>query len=314
MIARRPGPLKDEYYLTVQNYIAMSTTSPITGRYVKQLREAGHLREASCAWAALALLGQRTLVTSSQAKLDLARKQGLGWLNIGLTLAPAGECAWAFKDRFTACLNATAGCMPACVGKGGHGRSRKDGGMQDHGYVARCGRTIAWAYDADRFEYLLIQEVRTQERNADYVGLKVAFRGDIASDWQVLSSKVALATFVKAYGYTKRRETLDWKDGVVRVLSRSERNDDLVMDALACGHNAAVVFDVKKNQLPQTWRGFPVINGDLHDLWFLHLKDEPTIVGLSLKGNRLEKSIARAKGFAVKPEPFTKTTCIQGAA
>ena len=288
-------PLKDEYRLLVQSYI----DNPITGRDIKQLREQGRIHEASCAWAALALRGQRDILTTRQAKLDLAEAKDTGYINVGLTLAPAGEAAWAFEGRFTACTDATPGCMRSCVGNRGQGRSTNDGGWADHGYVARCGRTIAWAFDPARFEQLLVDEVRRKEYDAAYAGAELAFRGDVASDYQTLSALIASETTATAYGYTKRSETLDWDDGVARILSRSERNDAEVMEALGHGHSVAVVFDAKKGELPSQWRGYPVIDGDVHDLWFLRING-PTVVGLSLKGRRLEKAIARSTGFAVQ--------------
>jgi len=288
------GQLRPTYAALVASYIA----KPLTGRGIRKLREADRLREASCAWAALALLGRRQLLTSQQAKLDLAEAKLTGWVNVGLTLAPAGECSWAFQDRWTACPNATPGCIPTCVGNRGQGRSKKDGGGQDHGYVARCGRTIAWAFDSTRFEQLLVAEVNRKVYDVAYVGARLAFRADVASDHQTLAALIARETQAKPYGYTKRRECLDWNDGVHRILSRSERNEAEVIDALDCGHSAAVVFDAPKGALPTLWRGYPVIDGDVHDLWFLRLNG-PTVVGLSLKGRRLEKAIARAKGFAV---------------
>lgn len=52
------------------------------------------------------------------------------------------------------------------------------------------------------------------------------------------------------------------------------------------GHNIAVVF---RDQLPKTWRGIPVLNGEISDLRFLDPKGH--IVGLKAKGKaRKEKS------------------------
>jgi len=45
------------------------------------------------------------------------------------------------------------------------------------------------------------------------------------------------------------------------------------------GGNVSVVF---KGELPKTWEGFPVVNGDEHDLTFGHGKG--VVIGLALKG------------------------------
>tara|TARA_R100001224_G_scaffold9531_1_gene4959 strand:- start:473 stop:1423 length:951 start_codon:yes stop_codon:yes gene_type:complete len=307
------GQLKDEVRLLVQDYLS----DPLSGRGIKALREQGRLHEAACAWAALALRGQRVLLTGQQAKLDLAADHAEGkWVNVGLTLAPAGEASWAFAGRFTMCPKASPGCMRTCVGNRGQGRAKKDGGAMDHGYVARCGRTIALAFDRPRFKQLLESEVRRAAYDAAYDGAKLAVRPDVASDEQRLAAFLAslrgkfdniTVPVATIYGYTADPECLEWDDGVHRILSRKENNDADVMAALASGHSVAVVFDAKKGALPTRWRGYPVIDGDVHDLWFLRL-DGPTVVGLSLKGRRLEKAMARAKGFAVAPETNNNPT------
>ena len=53
--------------------------------------------------------------------------------------------------------------------------------------------------------------------------------------------------------------------------------------ALSSGLNVAMVFNVKdETELPSEYMGFPVINGDEHDLTFLH--GNGVIVGLKAKG------------------------------
>jgi hypothetical protein len=55
------------------------------------------------------------------------------------------------------------------------------------------------------------------------------------------------------------------------------------MDALQNGVNVAVVFAVRRGQpLPTTWNGYPVIDGDLHDLRFIDA--QRVVVGLRAKG------------------------------
>ena len=63
------------------------------------------------------------------------------------------------------------------------------------------------------------------------------------------------------------------------TFSRSEHNDKLCEMVLEMGGNVAVVF---RNQLPQTWKGYEVINGDENDLRFLD--KQGVVVGLIEKG------------------------------
>ena len=73
------------------------------------------------------------------------------------------------------------------------------------------------------------------------------------------------------------------------------------MEILARGYNVAMVFD----NLPETYKGYKVINGDESDLRF---KDEKNvIVGLKYKKNTgtggKEKNLAAyASGFVIKTE------------
>jgi len=61
---------------------------------------------------------------------------------------------------------------------------------------------------------------------------------------------------------------------------------------LARGFNVAVVFG---SGLPETYLGYPVIDGDKHDLRFLDPKG--VIVGLSPKGNRAKRD---ESGFVIR--------------
>jgi hypothetical protein len=64
------------------------------------------------------------------------------------------------------------------------------------------------------------------------------------------------------------------------TLSYSGNNSDECVNALLAGHNVAMVFH---GGLPESFAGFPVINGDLHDLRHLDAKGG-FIVGLTPKG------------------------------
>ena len=63
------------------------------------------------------------------------------------------------------------------------------------------------------------------------------------------------------------------------TFSRSEHNETLCDMVLQMGGNVAVVF---RDQLPATWKGFEVVNGDANDLRFLDKSG--VVVGLIEKG------------------------------
>jgi hypothetical protein len=76
------------------------------------------------------------------------------------------------------------------------------------------------------------------------------------------------------------------------TLSYSARNSAECVKALLAGHNVAMVFH---GGLPESFAGFPVIDGDLHDLRHLDRKGG-FIVGLSPKGNKAKRD---QSGFCV---------------
>lgn len=76
------------------------------------------------------------------------------------------------------------------------------------------------------------------------------------------------------------------------TLSYSVRNSADCISALESGHNVAMVFH---GGLPNSFAGFPVIDGDKHDLRHLDAKGG-RIVGLSPKGNKAKRDTS---GFVV---------------
>ena len=61
--------------------------------------------------------------------------------------------------------------------------------------------------------------------------------------------------------------------------SLNEDNKDLAFNILKMGGNISAVF---RKDLPDTYKGYKVVNGDEHDLRFLDLQN--SIVGLKAKG------------------------------
>ncbi len=85
---------------------------------------------------------------------------------------------------------------------------------------------------------------------------------------------------VQFYDYTKIPRP--WRRTLPNyhlTFSFSGANLTDALSALQHGINVAVVF---QRQLPSTWNGYPVINGDESDLRFIDAKG--VIVGLKAKG------------------------------
>lgn len=227
------------------------------------------------------------------------------------------------------CPHSSPGCAAACVSD-----SRQQGFGRIFGTVfqARWERTQRFRADRKRFLEDMTEELRRQQRIASRFGETVMIRDNMGSDvdWHRLSEIHAVDYYgefgifpelsrVQHYNYTKdlrrllrRRPANDYL-----TFSRSETNHRACLTALENGHNVAVVFSQgpefygSKRQylttLPETWKPegtnqtFRVIDGDAHD--FRHLDpDGPVIVGLRMKGDRLQVQAALASGFAVLTE------------
>lgn len=121
------------------------------------------------------------------------------------------------------------------------------------------------------------------------------------------------------YDYTKidNRFNKVLPDNYSLTFSRSEDNHKETVDLLHRGYNVAVVFGVKdENDLPKTYFGYPVINGDESDLRFLD--DNNVVVGLKYKyltgkgtkGKNAE--ILNDNDFVVNVEELSKPVHEQG--
>ena len=74
------------------------------------------------------------------------------------------------------------------------------------------------------------------------------------------------------------------------TFSRKEDNENKCLEVLNNGGNVAVVF---KNELPEYWNGFKVINGDDTDLRYFDPVN--VVIGLKAKG-KAKKDVS---GFVV---------------
>jgi len=106
---------------------------------------------------------------------------------------------------------------------------------------------------------------------------------------------------VQFYDYTKLpRPYLRMRPNYAITFSHTGYNLEDCLDALAHGVNVAVAFAIKKaTPLPETWHGYPVVDGDTHDLRFLDPRG--VIVGLRGKG----VSWKRPTAFMVQVWPQT---------
>lgn len=185
-----------------------------------------------------------------------------------LTLRAAGE-----SGVWNVCTWATPGCRKACV--------METAGRQ-YRYVRRGRdvRTLFLGENPAAFLAILTDEVRRREAKGVPFGLRLNVASDIR--WENVAPWLFDGANVRAYDYTKapRREV----PANYRITySHSERwTDAMVLDRIAAGQNVAVVFDAVKHDLPATYLGVPVIDGDKTD--YRYGDPEGVIVGLAAKG------------------------------
>jgi hypothetical protein len=200
------------------------------------------------------------------------------------------------------CPGASAGCAAACLNTAGRGAM---GVVQK----ARLKKTNRFFEDRQQFLWDLAGEISNLERQAKAKGLKAAVRLNGTSDLPYEryklsgtkrrdSDKNIMEMFpnVQFYDYTKLENRIVGQTLPANyhlTFSRAEDNDHKLEDVLK-HTSAAVVFS---GELPETWRGYPVIDGDEHDARFTDA-GPGVIIGLTAKG----KARHDTSGFVVPSE------------
>ena len=222
---------------------------------------------------------KQTLLTAGNAKIVKGEK--LGYLTKGIHFAPADlsgheVCQWRSK-----------GCTMACLNTAGRGRMQN---TQD----SRIKKTKLFFEDTLAFLAKLEKEIASAIKSAKKKAMTAVFRPNLTSDLmfeevenadgQTLMQRFSETQF---YDYTKSFQRMakfinrspEFPSNYHLTFSRSEHNDTLCDMVLQMGGNVAVVF---RDQLPKTWKGFEVVNGDENDLRFLDKSG--VVVGLIEKG------------------------------
>ena len=104
---------------------------------------------------------------------------------------------------------------------------------------------------------------------------------------EMLTERHDIAANVVFYDYTKilakakKYAASDLQSGhkYVVTFSRAENNELESLEALEAGANVAAVF---KSELPKTWNGFEVVDGDASDIEMLNVRGK--VLGLKAKG------------------------------
>jgi hypothetical protein len=226
------------------------------------------------------------------ANAKTVKGQARGYQTGILYLSPSNESGVA-----NVCPFASPGCIATCLNTAGQG-------VFSNVQKSRREKTIFYVSHREKFYTQLFKEMEAAVRKADKLNLTPVFRPNGTSDLPALGKRVAehfKDKGIQTYDYSKiprpwERVTKNYH----LTFSRSENNWQDCLDALAHGINVAVVFStVKGENLPETWNGYPVVDGDETDLRFLdpvQPDGKGLIVGLRAKGKaRKDKS-----GFVVQ--------------
>lgn len=193
------------------------------------------------------------------------------------------------------CPNASKGCAAACLFKAGRGAFNS---VQS----ARINKTNFYIQDKSLFIKKLAGEIIKETAKAKKKGEKIAFRlnGTSDQDFIYLLKKYAgldiadLAPVAVFYDYTKIlgkvKKYINAPNYVV-TYSRAEDNEAEALKALSFGANVSAVFS---DQLPATYKGFKVVDGDTSDL--VMLNNTGVILGLKAKG---KKARLDTSGFVI---------------
>lgn len=237
--------------------------------------------------------GFKTLLSDGDSNAKLAKSNASGladddgrpYLTYGLSLAPAET------SGYNVCQQATAGCKSTCLFVQGRGALPSNAAV-------RVARTRFFFEQQAQFRMWLFRDIAAAQSKADRKGMRLAVRLNVLSDlpWERIMPELFEAfPHVQFYDYTKVLGRTTLPANYHLTYSRSESNDAGVLQLLAEGRNVAVVFQSK--DLPTSWHGYDVINGDETDLRFLDRKG--VVVGLYAKGT----AKGNVSGFVVDNRP-----------
>lgn len=223
------------------------------------------------------------LLSTGNPKLLKGEKKG--YLSFILHLAPAKV------SGYETCPKRTDGCTAACLNTAGRGGMFKKGETTNAIQQARIRKTKMFFETRDDFLQQLEADIRLGIKQAEKKGMIPCFRLNGTSDiaWEKYGI-IEKFPNVQFYDYTKmRNRKVAHLKNYHLTFSKADGNDIDVRLAASSGMNVAAVF----HNVPETYIGRTVINGDETDLRFLDPKG--VVVGLKAKG----KAKKDTSGFVV---------------
>lgn len=242
-----------------------------------------------------------------------AKASGYGYLNAVHYMAPHD-----LGGAGNLCSHASPQCIALCLGQYS-GQAAMVSDLETDTNATRESRKLkAQLFMTQRGDYMnrLARDIVKLDAQATRESLKLCVRLNGSTDvvWERVSFAIDAKTAkalrlpdmvgrvmtlpqlfpaIQFVEYTKNPTRLGKAPSNLDLtLSYSGNNAQACVNALLSGHNVAIVFH---GGLPESFAGFPVINGDLHDLRHLDRKGG-VIVGLTPKGRKAKRDTS---GFVV---------------
>jgi hypothetical protein len=218
------------------------------------------------------------------------KAQKYGWLNAINYMAPH-----RLAGVGNLCPHASKGCVGLCLGE-----HSGNAALYPAVLKSRVAKAQLMMRDRPQFLKEMTVGIRRARAAAKRQKLKLCVRLNGATDiaWERLAPAIfADNADLQFVDYTKSvKRALEHARGQLPpnyhlTFSRSETNEAQCLEVLRAGGNVAVVFAAP----PMEYLGFPVIDGDAHDL--RHLDPRGCVIGLSPKGTRAKRDVS---GFVVR--------------
>lgn len=232
----------------------------------------------------------KTLFGTQNAKTIKGEK--LGYTTFIMYMSPEKQNT-AGKNL---CAHASEGCKAACLFTAGRGAF-------SNVMTGRLNKTEYFLREKALFLEQVYNEVaKGYKKHGKTLAVRLNGTSDIPYENLIIKDNkniMQLFPDVQFYDYTKdfSRMLKPQAPNYHLTYSVDERAVTKInaATALHAGKNVAMVFNVKdETELPAEYMGFPVINGDEHDLTFLH--GNGVIVGLKAKG----KAKKDTTGFVIQ--------------
>lgn len=246
------------------------------------------------------------------------KAQEFGWLNAINYMAPHDSAGFG-----NLCPNASKGCIALCLGEHS-GQAAMVSKATGTNAVRESRKAKVRYFMQERQAFMVEAAWHIAKHYAaacrDRMNLAVRMNGATDVSWEgvwfvvdeAFAAKLtnyfggaiefvagkytiySLFPFVQFVDYTKNARRFDRSlpANLHLTFSRAEDNEAKAVELLGRGVNVAVVF---RKELPATWNGYTVVDGDTHDLRHLDPKGG-YVIGLLPKGSKAKRDTS---GFVV---------------